>query len=265
MTGETRVNNLGICIKNAVVAYRENVALRGVSLNVKEGEFVGIIGPNGAGKTTLLTAVNGMGKLVHGEVMVSGRSIKNGNGNKLRKRVGYVAQMPNIDPRMPVSVREMAMMGRYGVLGFFKRATNKDHKLVNEILELVGISHLTNRPVGHLSGGELQRLLIAHSLVREPEILLLDEPTNSLDLRAQTEIMQLVKFIHNVKQLTTLFVTHDISTLPQICTQVVLMKDGIIWKIGDPADVLTDEYLAELFDLPIYEVKRKRSEYTLAS
>jgi ABC-type cobalamin/Fe3+-siderophores transport system ATPase subunit len=258
------MDNVAIDIKNAAVAFRENVALRGVSLKVNAGEFVGIIGPNGAGKTTLLTAVNGLGNLVAGEVSILGNKLKSNNANSLRKRVGYVAQMQNIDPRMPVNAWEMAMMGRYGIMGFFKNVKTSDVAMVNEVLELVGMSHLATRPVGHLSGGELQRLAIAHSLVREPEILLLDEPTNSLDWKAQSEILQLVKFIHNLKHLTTLFVTHDISTLPLVCTKLVLMKNGVIWKSGAPAQILSDENLSELYDLPISEVRRKRTEIMLA-
>jgi ABC-type cobalamin/Fe3+-siderophores transport system ATPase subunit len=258
------MDNVAIDIRNAAVAFRENVALRGVNLKVNVGEFVGIIGPNGAGKTTLLTAVNGLGKLVAGEVSVMGKKLKSHNAHNLRKRVGYVAQMQNIDPRMPVSAWEMAMMGRYGIMGFFNNVRASDVTMVKEVLELVGMSHLAYRPVGHLSGGELQRLAIAHSLVREPEILLLDEPTNSLDWKAQSEIMQLVKFIHNLKHLTTLFVTHDISALPLVCSKMVLMKDGVIWKSGDTASILTDENLSELYNLPVSEVRRKRAEVTLA-
>jgi ABC-type cobalamin/Fe3+-siderophores transport system ATPase subunit len=258
------MDNIAIDIKNAAVAFRENVALKGVTLKVNAGEFVGIIGPNGAGKTTLLTAVNGLGRLVAGEVSVMGKKLNRNNANNLRKRVGYVAQMQNIDQRMPVSAWEMAMMGRYGIMGFFRNIRESDVSMVEEVLELVGMSHLATRPVGHLSGGELQRLSIAHSLVREPQILLLDEPTNSLDWKAQSEILQLVKFIHNLKHLTTLFVTHDISTLPLVCTKVVLMKEGIIWKSGDPVQILTDENLSYLYDLPISEVRRKRSEVIIA-
>ena len=113
--------NTVISIKDAVVSYREDVALRGVSLEVTSGEFVGIIGPNGAGKTTLLTVVNGMGKLLNGRVTVLGDSLRPGNGRSLRKRVGYVAQVDSIDPRMPMDVREVVMIGRLGVLGLFTR------------------------------------------------------------------------------------------------------------------------------------------------
>ncbi|MEJ2739440.1 MAG: ATP-binding cassette domain-containing protein, partial [Dehalococcoidia bacterium] len=104
-------------IENAVISYREDIALRGVSITVDKGEFLGIIGPNGAGKTTLLTAVNGMGKLVRGQVTVLGHKMTSKNGHALRKTIGYVPQVDNIDPRMPVTVREVVMIGRYGLMG----------------------------------------------------------------------------------------------------------------------------------------------------
>jgi len=121
------------------------------SLQIISGEFVGIIGPNGAGKTTLLTIVNGLGKLVSGSVQVLGKPVTNNDRHELRKQVGYVAQAANIDPRMPMSVREVAMIGRYGILGLFHRPGKKDWNIVDEALEMVGMSHLANRPIGHLS------------------------------------------------------------------------------------------------------------------
>ena len=115
-----------IDIQNAVVSYREDIALRGVSLRVESGEFVGIIGPNGAGKTTLLTIINALGKLLSGRVWVLGQYLTSGNGHSLRKKVGYVPQVENIDPRMPMNVREVVMIGRYGVLGLFRRPDRHD-------------------------------------------------------------------------------------------------------------------------------------------
>ncbi len=250
-------------IENATVAYREDVALRGVSLRVAPGEFVGIVGPNGAGKTTILTVINGLGKLVTGRVRVLDHTLKPGNGHGLRKRVGYVAQLQNIDPRMPMNVREVAMIGRYGRLGVFHRPGPRDWEIVDEMLELVGMSHLASRPIGHLSGGEQQRVAIARCLAQEPEIFLLDEPTASLDWRAKTEILELVKRSHDIRQLTTLFVTHDLGALPFACDRVVLMRDGLIWDQGAPADVLGDETLAELYDMPLAAVKLRRAEAVL--
>jgi len=252
-----------INIENAVVSYREDIALRGVSLKVKSGEFVGIVGPNGAGKTTLLTIVNGLGKLLHGRVWVLGDYLTPGNGHSLRKKVGYVPQVEDIDPRMPMNVREVVMIGRYGLLGLLRRPGKHDWKIVDEVLALVGMSHLAQRPIGHLSGGEQQRVAIARCLAQEPELFLLDEPTASLDWKAQSGILELVKQIHESRRLTTLFVTHDLSSLPLACDRVVLMKEGLIWGEGSPSQLLTDDNLSQLYDMPIPAVKRRRREVIL--
>jgi len=253
--GRTVIN-----IEDAVVSYREDIALRGVSLEVNCEEFVGIIGPNGAGKTTLLTIVNGMGKLLNGRVWVLGDYLTPGNSHLLRKKVGYVAQVQNIDPRMPMNVREVAMIGRYGVLGLLRRPSKRDWKIVDEALGLVGMSNLAQRPIGHLSGGEQQRVAIARCLAQEPELFLLDEPTASLDWRAKTDIMELVKLIHDSRRLTTLLVTHDLSSLPVACDRVVLMREGLIWGEGSPEKLLTDNNLSQLYDIPVSVVKARRQE-----
>ena len=258
------MDNELIVIDNAVVSYREDIALRGVSLKVSRGEFVGIIGPNGAGKTTLLTVVNGMGKLLDGKVWVLGDYLRPGNGHSLRKKVGYVPQVQNIDPRMPICVREVVMIGRYGILGLFKRPGRSDYEIVEEALELVGMSHLAERPIGHLSGGEMQRVAIARALVQQPELFLLDEPTASLDWKAQSDILELVKMIHDTRSLTTLFVTHDLSCLPVTCDRVVLMKKGVIWGEGSPDELLTNNNLSLLYDMPVSVVERRRKEAVAA-
>jgi ABC-type Mn2+/Zn2+ transport system ATPase subunit len=253
------MDNAVIEIKDATVAYRNNVALESISLTVYPGEFIGIIGPNGAGKTTLLTLVNGLLKAVKGSVCVFGMDIKNQNRNALRKRVGYVAQAAGIDPRTPMSVRDVVMTGRYGRLGLLHRPGKYDAQLVGEMLGFVGMKELAERPIGHLSGGEKGRAAIARCLAQEPEILLLDEPTASLDWPARTGILELIKQIHDTRHLTTLFVTHDLSSLPAACTRVLLMKNGRIIADGAPGAVLTDENLGELYGLPILEVKKGRT------
>jgi ABC-type Mn2+/Zn2+ transport system ATPase subunit len=240
-----------IKIQDAVVSYREDVALQGVSLEVKKGEFIGIIGPNGAGKTTLLTVVNGLGRLVHGQAWVLGSRLNGGNGTNLRKRIGYVAQVERIDPRLPINVRETVMVGCYGCLGLFRRPTRVHRERVDEVLEMVGITHLAQRPIGHLSGGEYQRAAIARALVQQPEIFLLDEPTASIDQKAQREILSLIQLIHREYGTTTLFVTHDLRMLPSICDRLILMKDGRIWQQGDTESMLKEEVLTQLFGAPM--------------
>lgn len=236
-----------IKIKKAIVSYREDVALRGVSLEVKAGELIGIIGPNGAGKTTLLTLVNGLGHLLQGEVWVLGHNLARGCPAALRSKIGYVPQLPVIDPRMPVTAREVVMMGRYGRLGFFRRPGPGDWQVVDRMLELVGMTALAGRPIGHLSGGEQQRVAIARALAQEPSILLLDEPTASLDRRAQQQILQLVQRIHQERKLTTLMVTHSLVGLTGLCDRLVFMKKGRIWKTGNPEELLQDRVLEQLF------------------
>ena len=108
-----------------------------------------------------------------------------------------MAQVENIDKRMPMSVREVVMIGRYGLLGLFHRPDKHDWAIVDAALEMVGMTHLAKRPIGHLSGGEQQRAAIARCLAQEPKIFLLDEPTASLDWKAQTDILELVKRIHD--------------------------------------------------------------------
>jgi len=240
-----------IKIQDAVVSYREDVALQGVSLEVRKGEFVGIIGPNGAGKTTLLTIVNGLGKLVHGQAWVLGSRLNGRNSINLRKRIGYVAQVERIDPKLPINVRETVMVGCYGRLGLFRRPTRAQLETVDEVLEMVGIAHLSQRPIGHLSGGEYQRAAIARALVQQPEIFLLDEPTASIDQKAQREILSLIQLIHKEYHTTTLFVTHDLRTLPSTCQRLILMKDGRIWQQGSPESMLREEVLSQLYEAPV--------------
>ena len=116
---------------------------------------------------------------------------------------------------------------------------------------MVGIAHLAQRPIGHLSGGEYQRAAIARALVQQPDIFLLDEPTASIDRKAQREILSLIQLIHKEYHTTTLFVTHDLRTLPSTCQRLVLMKDGKIWQQGSWESMLREELLSELYGTPV--------------
>jgi ABC-type cobalamin/Fe3+-siderophores transport system ATPase subunit len=123
---------------------------------------------------------------------------------------------------------------------------------------MVGMSHLSRRPIGHLSGGEQQRTAIARCLAQEPGIFLLDEPTASLDWKAQADILELVKRIHEERHLTTLFVTHDLDALPHTCDRVVLMKDGLIVGDGTPDKLISTENLSHLYNLSVFVVEERR-------
>lgn len=246
-----------VSLRDVVVSYREDVALRGISLEIKKGEMIGIAGPNGAGKTTILTVINGLGRLVRGEARVLGYLMKAGPRGRdfrfspriagLRRMIGYVPQGTSVDPRVPVSVREAVMMGRYGRLGLWRHPGKRDWEKVDRLLEMVEMSHLAGRPFGHLSGGEQQRVAIARALAQEPRILLLDEPTTSLDWRSQCEILDLVETVHKEHGLTTMLVTHDPRETFDICDRVVLLKKGCLAAIGLPGEVLSDANLRAVY------------------
>lgn len=241
-------SEVAIRLTNAVVAYREDVALRGVSLAVPRGEWLGILGPNGAGKTTLLTVVNGLGRLLRGCAWVLGCDISRGCPVALRRRIGYVPQMLRIDPRMPISVRDVVRLGACGRVGLLRRPRPADERLVDSWIERVGLAALASRPIGHLSGGEQQRAALARALVQEPEILLLDEPTTGLDRVSRQEILELIRFAHRERGMTTLMVTHAHRKAAALCDRVVLMKEGRLWAEGPASDLLREEVLDRLYD-----------------
>lgn len=242
-------------IQNVTVSYRENVALNSISLKIYEGEMLAIAGPNGAGKTTLLTAINGLGKLLQGSVHVFGIRMEGRSATQLRKKIGYVPQIINPDPRMPMRVGEVIFLGRYGRIGLFKKTALNDRKVVEEVVELVGIGKLLQRPIGHLSGGEQKKVAIARALAQEPRILLLDEPISNLDISAQQSILKLIEQIHDQKNLTTVVVMHHLNLLPLNCSRMVFFKEARIIFEGPMAEALNEEVLSGLYGCQIKIIK----------
>ncbi|MGB3341630.1 MAG: ABC transporter ATP-binding protein [bacterium] len=238
-------------ISGATVSYREHIALKNISLRIEAGSFTAAVGPNGAGKTTLLTLINGLGKLQRGTVKIFGTLVTVLNRNKFRKEIGYVPQQMNIDVRMPISVYDIIMLGRYSKIGLFRNPGKRDYTVVDNICQLVGIDRLLGKPIGHLSGGEMQKVSIARALAQEPRILLLDEPTANLDPCAQHEIVELIERIYGVEKITIIFVTHLINHLPNLCTDALLLKGGHIIASGGIHKVFTKDLLSKVYDFDI--------------
>lgn len=242
-------------IQDITVSYRENVALNSISLKIYEGELIGVAGPNGAGKTTLLTAINGLGRLLRGSVNIFGIQMTPRAATGIRKEIGYVPQMLNIDPRLPLMVKEVVMLGRYGRIGLLKRPSSRDKNIVDEVVDLIGIRNLLNRPIGHLSGGEQKKVAIARALAQEPRILLLDEPLSNLDINAQAGILELVDRIHQKKHLTTVVVMHHLSLLPRDCSRMVLLSNAKIIFDGLINEALNEEILSKLYGCRVEIIK----------
>lgn len=219
-----------ICLQKVATAYEgsDRPVIANLSLRVDPGEFVVVAGPNGAGKTTLLEVINGLLPLIGGKASVLGMDLRE-NGYTVRKRVGYVLQSAGFDPISPFSVREVTMMGRYGRIGLIHRPGTRDRTLVAATLALLGIEELADRPIGTLSGGQQQKVLIAHNLAKEPDILLLDEPFSSLDLCARSSIATLLKDLSD-SGLTIVLVSHIFDDLPQRDIHLILMRNGEICR-----------------------------------
>jgi len=230
-------------IERASVSYRKEVVLTEISLEIEEGTFLLILGPNGAGKTTLLTLINGMGRLISGSVRVFGKR----PDYRIRREIGYVPQSLSIDPRSPILVEDVVLMGRAGRRGLLRQYSPEDKRIAWEAMELMGIQGFAKRPIGHLSSGEHQKVEIARALAQQPRILLLDEPTTNLDPKAQEELIELIDRIYREKSLTTLLVLHILSHIPKGCREVVMLKKGrLFWK--GRRDSLKEELLSRLYN-----------------
>lgn len=244
-----------IDIQNTTISYRENLALNSISLKIYEGELVGIAGPNGAGKTTLLTAINGLARISRGAVSIFGIEMSARSATTIRKDIGYVPQMLNIDPRMPMRVREVVMLGKFGRIGLFKKPSSKDNNFVDKVLDLIGVRNLMHKPIGHLSGGEQKKVAIARALAQEPRILLLDEPLSNLDINAQASILELVDKIHQKKSLTTIVVMHHLDLLPKNCSRMMLLKNAKIIFDGPKDQALQGDILSKLYECRVEIIK----------
>jgi zinc transport system ATP-binding protein len=215
--------SLALEINNLSVFYGEDCALEKISLDVAEHEFLGIIGPNGGGKTTLLKAILGLVQPQSGTVRIFGET-----GDKARRNIGYVPQFSRFDRRFPISVEEVVLMGRLaGRSPWFVRYDAKDLELVESLLGRLEIADLKKRQIGQLSGGQLQRVLIARALAVEPRILILDEPTASVDSASKTRIYEILKELN--AEMTILIVTHDLSAVSSNIDKIACLNQQLFY------------------------------------
>ena len=217
----------------------------GVDLEVEEGEFVAILGPNGAGKSTLLKALLGVVPLSEGSARVFGRPVRRGNDE-----VGYLPQRRRFDPDLRIRAADLVRLGLDGNKWGVPLPSDEKNEKVAEMIELVGAGRYADRPIGELSGGEQQRILIAQALVSGARMLALDEPLESLDLNNQQAISELVRGICQSKGVTVLLVAHDVNPILPFIDRVIYVAGGHV-VAGRPRDVIQTETLTKLYDAPV--------------
>jgi zinc/manganese transport system ATP-binding protein len=241
-------NDLLVDVADATVELGGNKVWSNVDVTVAAGEFVAILGSNGVGKSTLLKAILGLVPLAGGQVRLMGRAPGRAN-----RSVGYIPQRRSFDSSLHVRGVDVVRLGldgdRWGLAlpGARSRAATAR---VAEVIDLVGASEFAHRPIGQISGGEQQRLLIAQALVRSPRLLLLDEPLDSLDLPNQAAVAGLISRICRSNDVAVMIVAHDVNPLlPYLDRVTYLGRGGAV--SGPPAQVITAETLTQLYGTPI--------------
>ncbi|MHA1253549.1 MAG: metal ABC transporter ATP-binding protein [Candidatus Helarchaeota archaeon] len=229
-------------IKDLSVSYENVMALENINLEIYRGDYVGIFGPNGSGKTTLLKAILGLIKPDKGIIKL----FNSDDLKKMRIKIGYVPQNPSVKRNFPASVIEVVEMGLYGKIGFLKPIKKEHRKIAERALHKVHMGAFKNRPIGHLSGGELQKVMVARAIVSNPEILLLDEPTSALDFVMTGELMTLLKELNEKYKLTIIAINHNLNLLKPYCSRLVLMKNRIYFD-GSVDDPKVEENIRKIF------------------
>lgn len=232
-------------VEDVTFSFGAAPVLERISLHVSNGEFLGIVGPNAGGKSTLLRIILGLLDPHAGRVRVLGKAPR-----EARRRLGYVAQYPSFPRDFPITVEQAVLLGRLGTSarrgwmdallpGFF---TRRDRQVVAQSLEEVEADGISGRQIGSLSGGQLQRVLLARALAAEPEILILDEPTANIDQRLESDIFDLLKVFN--RRMTILVVSHDVGFISSYVTRVACINRTLVCHHTNDIDgqVIQDLY-----------------------
>ncbi|MBU6410462.1 MAG: ATP-binding cassette domain-containing protein [Verrucomicrobia bacterium] len=229
---------------------------RDANFSVGRGEFVAVLGPNGAGKTTLFRLLLGLDKPLQGALTIFGRPPSRGN-----QRIGYVPQRHAIASELRLEAVELVRFGLIGNRwGFGRMGQGRDEALA--ALRAVGAADLARRPLGALSGGELQRIFFAEALVGRPDLLLLDEPLANLDIRREADFVQWVNTIVHSRGITALLIAHNINPLLPVLDRVIYVANGRVMT-GRPSDILTTQSLSDLYGIPVEVVKDSRGRIAI--
>ncbi len=230
-----------IQVENLTVSYGPVPALLDISLRVPPGQLVGVIGPNGSGKSTLLKSILGFVKPDVGTVKLFGQEASRAKG-----RVAYVPQRGAVDWDFPITVREVALMGRYGTKRWWQDMSKSDYALADRALGQVRMSEYANRQIGQLSGGQQQRVFMARALAQDSEIQLLDEPFAGVDAATERAILNVLTNAKR-KGKTVVVVHHDLETAAEYFDLLILLKQRL-YAFGPPDQVLDPQLLSEVYE-----------------
>jgi iron complex transport system ATP-binding protein len=222
------------------VAYDASPVLLGLNLRVAQGEWLGVIGPNGAGKTTMLRAVAGL--VPHsGTVVVTGRLASMLDRRRLSQVVAYVPQRPSIPTSMTVT--NYLLLGRTPYIPYLGTESAGDMQVVAEVIERLELAPFADRPLGSMSGGEIQRAVLGRALAQQAPVLLLDEPTAALDVGHQQQVLELIDELRAEHALTVISAVHDLTLAGQFAERLVLLSEGRMVAEGTAHAVLTESVI----------------------
>jgi len=226
-------------------SYGDAPVLDGLAFSVDQGAFFIIIGPNGSGKTTAMRVISGVVRPDGGKVEILGRSVRGYGRKGLARVVALVPQLATV--YFPFTVMETVLMGRSPHLGMLGFEQARDFEIARETMAFTQVDHLSGRKIDQLSGGELQRVMIARAICQEPRVILLDEPTASLDLSHQVRIMDLMERLKEERGVTVVMVSHDVNLAAMYGDRLLLLKQGRAVMLGAPREVLTFELLEQAY------------------
>lgn len=222
--------NKVISVNKLHFAYQENEVLSDISFDVPQGDYIGIIGPNGSGKTTLIKLIMGLIRPTQGEISLFETDPKDFNA---WYKIGYLPQkLGSFNPQFPATAKEIVALGLLSRKSLPKRYTKTDDDAINAALSLLGIEPLKNKLIGELSGGQLQRVLLARAIVHNPGLLILDEPTLALDPDVREKFFVILSELNKVRGTTILLITHDIGTIGKYASKLLYVDKRIVFHGG---------------------------------
>lgn len=250
-------------ISNISFAYRDNKILDDITAYIENGKITTIIGPNGSGKSTLLYLMMRELKQQEGTIKLADIDIRDIKNKEFAKRVAAVYQY-NTTPE-DITVKELVSYGRIPYKHFsIGNNTNYDMKVIKWALEITELEDFADRPVSNMSGGQQQRVWIAMALAQESGTLILDEPTTYLDLKYQIDTLNLIKKLNKEHKITIVMVLHDLNQALRYSDNIIAMKDGKVYKIGEADEIITENMIRDVYGISARKIEIDKSKFIIA-